>query len=129
MPRQDHAQHRRPRLQSRPSLESLEARSLLSLNGLFAVPVAASGSGSVDIESNAVTNDASGDVFITGSLVGTANFAPSGTAVNLTSQAHGISSSPNTRRQAHSSGPKTSQARGQRASLRVRPSPSIALET
>ena len=76
----------RPRYRNRrPLIEALEQRSMLSLTTQFAVPVAVTGAGSVDVESNAVANDAAGFVYVTGSLSGTANFAPSGSAVNLTS--------------------------------------------
>jgi hypothetical protein len=56
-----------------------------SLTFQFANAVAAVGNGSVDVESNAVTNDASGNVFVTGSLQGTADFDPGPTILNLTS--------------------------------------------
>ncbi len=69
----------------RPDLEALETRWLPTLTLQFADAVGVVGGGSVDVESNAVANDASGDVYVTGSLQGTANFSPSGTAVNLTS--------------------------------------------
>ena len=51
----------------------------------FAGAIAVTGSGSVDVESNSVFNDAAGNVYITGSLQGTANFSPTGSAVNVTS--------------------------------------------
>jgi hypothetical protein len=65
-------------------VEALEARRLPSLSVLFADGVGVSGTGSADVESNAVAEDASGKVYVTGSLVGTANFNPGGTT-NLTS--------------------------------------------
>ena len=51
----------------------------------FADAISVTGTGSVDVESNAVYNDASGNVYITGSIQGTANFAPSGTPSSVTS--------------------------------------------
>ncbi|MFO0907977.1 MAG: Ig-like domain-containing protein [Isosphaeraceae bacterium] len=73
--------HTRPR---HPGIESLEARWMPSLTVLFADAIAASGSGSVDVESNAVVNDASGNVFVVGSFTGTVDFDPSATTLNLT---------------------------------------------
>ena len=79
--------HRQGRATQRKRLlvESLEQRWLPSLTIQFANGVGAVGSGSVDVESNAVTNDATGNVFITGSLQGTANFNPGGTTANISS--------------------------------------------
>jgi hypothetical protein len=66
-------------------IECLEARSMLSLTVQFANPVGVVGTGSVDVESNAVTNDTTGNVFVTGSLEGTADFDPGTTLTNLSS--------------------------------------------
>ena len=79
--------HRQGRVSQKKRLlvESLEQRWLPSLTLQFANGVGATGSGSVDVESNAVTNDVTGNVFITGSLQGTANFNPGGTSANISS--------------------------------------------
>ena len=43
------------------------------------------GTGSVDVESNAVTNDSAGNVYVTGSLQGTADFDTGSGSANLSS--------------------------------------------
>ena len=77
--------HRRGRLGRRPVFETLESRSLLAMTFQFADSVSVSGAGMVDIESNAVTNDVAGNVYVTGSLQGTADFDPGAGVTNLTS--------------------------------------------
>jgi hypothetical protein len=52
---------------------------------LFADAVGVTGSGAVDLQANAVANDASGNVTVTGSLVGTANFAQGSLTTNVSS--------------------------------------------
>src|SRR5262245_10600080 len=76
---------RKARRAGRPLVEALEARWMPSLAVQFAGSVAASGTGSVDVESNAVTNDTAGNVFVTGSLQGTADFDTGPGVLNLTS--------------------------------------------
>ena len=66
-------------------MEALEGRSLLALTFQFADAVAVTGSGSVDVESNSVTNDSAGNVYVTGSLQGTADFDPGAGVFNLAS--------------------------------------------
>ncbi len=75
----------RPSLRRLPTIESLEQRWLPSLTVQFANGVGAVGAGSVDVESNAVTDDSAGNVLITGSLQGTANFGTGVTTLNLSS--------------------------------------------
>ena len=82
-PRRPADSKRRPR--RRLDLEPLEQRWLPTLSLQFADAVGVIGAGSVDVQSNAVANDSAGNLYVTGSLQGTANFSPSGTAVNLTS--------------------------------------------
>ena len=75
----------RPSNRVRPALEFLEERRVPAMSVDFADAISVTGTGSVDVESNAVYNDASGNVYITGSIQGTANFAPSGTPSSVTS--------------------------------------------
>jgi len=76
---------RRPRT-GRPAVEALEVRWLPSLTFQFADPVGVVGTGaSVDVESNSVVNDAAGNVYVTGSLQGTADFDPGPGVTNLSS--------------------------------------------
>jgi hypothetical protein len=65
-------------------VERLEKRALLSLSGQLATRIGASGSGPVDLQVNAVTLDAAGNIFVTGSLQGTADFDPSASTQNVT---------------------------------------------
>jgi len=71
-----------------PSLELLEQRIQLSITFQFADPIAVGPVGSIDVQSNAATDDAAGDVFVTGSLVGSADFDP-GPSVDLLSSSGG----------------------------------------
>ncbi len=61
----------------RLSVEALERRELPALTFSFADAIAATGGGAVDVEANSVTTDGSGNVYITGSLEGTADFVSS----------------------------------------------------
>ena len=74
-----------PPADRRPAVEALEDRWLPSLTFQFADGVGVTGSGSVDVESNSVTNDRAGNVYVTGSLVGTADFDPGPNVTNLSS--------------------------------------------
>src|SRR5579883_2220676 len=65
--------------------ESLEGRTLLAVDFQLAEAIGVTGTGAVDIASNAVATDAAGDLFITGSLRGTADFDPGPGVQNLTS--------------------------------------------
>ncbi len=66
-------------------IEALESRWLPSLTFQFANSVGVNGSNSVDVESNSVVNDPAGNVYVTGSLQGTANFNPGPNVTNLSS--------------------------------------------
>ena len=68
------AEGRPARRRRRPAVESLDGRILPSLGVQYALGVGVTGR-YVDIRANAVATDAAGDAYVTGSLVGSANFA------------------------------------------------------
>ncbi|MCA1686699.1 MAG: hypothetical protein LC745_12175, partial [Planctomycetia bacterium] len=80
-----HTRRARRPLRGRPSVEALEGRRLPALTFQFANPVGVAVAGSMDVESNSVANDAAGNVYVTGSLMGTADFDPGPGVTNLSS--------------------------------------------
>jgi len=68
------AEGRPARRRRRPAVEVLDGRILPSLGVQYALGVGATGQ-SADIRANAVAVDAAGDAYVTGSLVGSADFA------------------------------------------------------
>ncbi len=69
---------------ARPILETLERRWLPTLGVQFADGFGVTGSGFVDLEANAVANDNSGNVYVTGDIQGSVNLSPTA-MVNLMS--------------------------------------------